>query len=198
MGLEGVLEHVAIAVERDAGARPLTILPSEPTTGELLFVCGFESRSEVQAPAEAGDGGTVDTTTRSWVVVEQDGVPVTERERVRRAVAIAALCEIAAEVAFPGDLDELRRQLGTLRASEDPAEVDAALAAADALAEARDAPFVAASASRLDELGQAAQRLERALDPTTPSPFAAAMRGAEGIVSELWAEVERTYRAQLR
>jgi hypothetical protein len=37
-------------------------------------------------------------------------------------------------------------------------------------------------------------RLERALDPTVPSPFAAAMRSAQAVVDELWQEVEVGYR----
>ena len=40
-------------------------------------------------------------------------------------------------------------------------------------------------------------RLERALDPTVASPFAAAMRSAQAVVDELWREVELSYRVAL-
>ena len=58
------------------------------------------------------------------------------------------------------------------------------------------APQVATPA-RLDEIGAATRRLEQALDPAAPSPFTAALKGAQGTIDELLREVEQAYRAPL-
>ena len=50
--------------------------------------------------------------------------------------------------------------------------------------------------ARLDEIGAATRRLELALDPAAPSPFTAALKGAQGTLDELLEEVvERLPRA---
>jgi hypothetical protein len=54
-----------------------------------------------------------------------------------------------------------------------------------------------ASAARLDEIGAATRRLEQALDPAAPSPFTAALKGAQGTIDELLREIEQTYRVSL-
>ena len=54
-----------------------------------------------------------------------------------------------------------------------------------------------ASSERLEAIGAAARRLERALDPTGPSPFTNAMRGAVAIADALWSDVEGAYLAAL-
>jgi len=59
------------------------------------------------------------------------------------------------------------------------------------------APPHLASPARLDEIGHAARRLELALDPTVPSPFAAAMRSAVDVAEALWADVRGAYRGSL-
>jgi len=112
-------------------------------------------------------------------------------------VAIAALCEIAEESAFPGDIDELRAQLVALRIAENPAGIDEAEAAALELQHALGSPPQLASPERLDVIGLAARRLERALDPSAPSPFSAAMQTAQAAVGELVREVESAYRLGL-
>ena len=50
---------------------------------------------------------------------------------------------------------------------------------------------------RLETIGEAARRLERALDPTGPSPFTNAMRSAVAVADALWRDVERAYLAPL-
>lgn len=182
MGLvEDIEAAAAAAATHVGGATPTGVLVAEPAVGVRSYVCAFEDAT----------GG------RGWLVVDAGGAPVTSRRDARDAVAIAALCEIAAEAAFPGDLDELRAQLVALRLTEAPQGIEEAEAAASALQHALGAPPVVASPARLDEIGQASLRLERALDPTTTSPFAAAMRSAQAIVDELWREVETGYRAPL-
>ena len=54
-----------------------------------------------------------------------------------------------------------------------------------------------ATPARLDEIGAATRRLEQELDPGGASPFAAALKSAQGAVSELQREVEAGYLADL-
>ena len=51
--------------------------------------------------------------------------------------------------------------------------------------------------ARLDEIGAATRRLEQELDPGGASPFAAALKAAQGAVQELQREVEAGYLAPL-
>jgi hypothetical protein len=133
------------------------------------------------------------------VALGDDGEAITDRARVRDCVAIAALCEVAADTAFPGDLDELRAQLVQVRLTERPAGIEEAEAAAAQLQRTLGAPPQLATPARLDAIGAAARRLEAALaSPGDASPFTSAMRGAQGAVDELWAAVETGYRGELR
>jgi hypothetical protein len=176
------LERVATAAAAHAdGDAVVAVLPAEPLQGARRYLCAFE-----------GAGGT-----RTWLALDDTGAAVTDAREIRDAVAIAALCEIAEESAFPGDLDELRAQLVALRISENPAGIDEAEEAALALQHALGAPPNLATPERLDAIGLAARRLERALDPTASSPFAAAMQAAQAAVEELLREVEATYRLPL-
>src|SRR4030095_15664863 len=120
-----------------------------------VYVCAFE----------AGDDD------RAWLALDEAAEPIGVRRDVRDAVSIAALCEVAEEAAFPGDLDELRAQLVALRISEAPEGIEEAEQAARGLEHVLGAPPHLASPARLDAIGEAARRLERALDPTAPSPF---------------------------
>lgn len=180
MALLDDLERIAEVAAIHAGEAALTaVLPTEAARGARAYVCAFEH----------ADG------RRAWLVVDDAGAPVVDRRAARDAVSIAALCELAEEAAFPGDLDELRSELVALRIAEAPAGIDEAEEAAAALQQVIGAPPTLATPERLDALGRAALQLERALDPTVASPFAAVMRGAQGVVDELWIEVEAGYRA---
>lgn len=178
MDLADDLQRVApTAAGHAAGATLTGVLPAEATVGARRYVCAFE-----------GTGGR-----RAWLVLDDAGCAVVDRRDARDALAIAALCEIAAESAFPGDLDELRAQLVALRSTDPPDGVEAAEEAARALQLLLGAPPALATPARLDAIGRAARRLEEALDPTVPSPFVTAMRGAQAVVDELWREVEDAY-----
>jgi hypothetical protein len=159
------------------GSAVTGVLPAEPAAGLRLYLCAFEAEDEA----------------RTWLAFDDDGRVVRDRRAVRDAVSIAALCEVAEEAAFPGDLDELRAQLVALRIAEAPEGIAEAEAAARALQHVLGAPPQLASPARLDEIGEAARRLERALDPATASPFTAAMRGAAAVADALWADVEASY-----
>jgi hypothetical protein len=177
------LERAATAAAAHAdGARLSGILATEAATGRRVYVCAFER----------GDG------VRTWLALDQDGGRIGERREVRDAVSIAALCEVAEEAAFPGDLDELRAQLVALRITEAPDGIDEAEAAARDLQHLLGTPPQLATTQRLDAIGHAARRLEVALDPTAASPFTAAMRGAAEVADALWADVERAYRGDLQ
>lgn len=176
------LDGIATAAESYAdGAAIVAVLATEPAEGVRRYLCAFEDAAGA----------------RSWLALDAAGTAVTRRRDVRDVVWIAALCEVAAESAFPGDLDELRAQLVALRIAEQPAGIDEAEEAALALQHALGAPPRLATPARLDGIGIAARRLERALDPAAASPFAAAMQSAQAAVEELLREVEARYRLPL-
>jgi hypothetical protein len=182
VALADELERTAVAAGQLADGRRLTaVLPTEAAAGARTYLCAFED-------AEG---------RRAWVVLDQRGAVVRGRRDVRDAVSISALCEIAEEAAFPGDLDELRSQLVALRLTEDPEGIAEAEDAALALQRVIGAPPHVSSPERLEAIGEAARRLERALDPTVPSPFTNAMRSAVEVADALWGDVEGAYLAPL-
>jgi hypothetical protein len=172
------LERIATAAAAHADGRALTgVLATEPAAGRRIYVVAFESPEG----------------SRAWLALDDDHAVVTARRDVRDAVSIAALCEVAEEAAFPGDLDELRSQLVALRLTEDPDGVAEAEEAARSLQHALGAPPHLSSPARLDAIGAAARRLEVALDPTAPSPFTTAMRSAVDVADALWNDVAGAY-----
>jgi hypothetical protein len=182
VGLAEELERVAALAAALGDGRSLTgVLATEPASGARTYVCAYENP----------DG------TRAWLALDAEGTALRARRDVRDAVSIAALCEVAEEAAFPGDLDELRSQLVALRITEDPEGIAEAEEAALALQHALATPPQVASPERLDAIGQAARRLELALDPTAPSPFTVAMRSAVEVADALWGDVESAYLGSL-
>jgi len=157
------------------------VVPTEPTPGVRAYLVAFETPD----------------AARSWLVVDAEGAPVTDRTDIKDAVSIAALCEIAEESAVGGDLDELLSQLVALRLTENPEGIDEAEDAVRALQQTIGVPPQLASPARLDEIGAATRRLELALDPAAPSPFTAALKSAQGTLDELLDEVVGAYRVPL-
>ena len=183
MTLADELERTAAAAAPLAdGRRVAAVLPAEPASGMRRFVCAFEDAAGA----------------RAWLVLDDGGHAVHERRDVRDAVSIAVLCEVAEEEAFPGDLDELRGQLVALRLTEDPEGIEEAEDAALALQHVIGSPPQVATPDRLEEIGEAARRLERALDPTAPSLFTGAMRSAVEVADALWRDVEAAYLTPLQ
>lgn len=181
MGLVEELDRIAAIAEAYAsdGEQLAGVLPAEPDPGARVYVCAFER----------GDD-------RSWLVLDGDGTPLRSRARVRDAVSIAALCELADENAGGGDLSDLRSRLVSLRLTEH-VEVDEADEAALALESVVGSPPRVATPAHLDAVGAATLRLERALGETAASPFAAAMQQARVAVDELALEVESGYKLPL-
>jgi hypothetical protein len=182
MALADELDRIAAAAAAQAGAGETVaaVLAAEPAPGRRTYLCAFAREDR-----------------RTWLALDADGRPVAERRLVRDAVAIVALCEIAAETAGGGDLDELHRQLVALRTAERPEGIEEAEAAVLALQREVGAPPQLATPGRLDAIGAATRRLEAALDPSAGSPFASALQAAQGAVEELAREVEAGYRLAL-
>jgi hypothetical protein len=70
-----------------SGERVEAVLAAEVRPGERTYVCSFAAREGL----------------RTWLALDDAGQPVTARLRVRDAVSIAAMCEVAEEAA--GRLD---------------------------------------------------------------------------------------------
>ena len=176
MGLAEELGQVAARAGADA------VLVAEAHPGDRIYLCAFEE----------ADGG------RTWLAYDADGEQVADRTRVRDAVSIVALCELAEETAAGGELDELRAQLAALRITEGPPGIEEAEEAALALQRELGAPPTVATPARLDAIGAATRRLELALGSAVHgSPFANAMKGAGDVVEALFGDIAGSYRIEL-
>jgi hypothetical protein len=182
-------ELVRIAARAAAFALPgeqvVGVMAAEAEHGRRMYLCALGA-SDGARPA-------------GWVALDGGGEPVADRTLVREAVAIAALCEVAEDAAFPGDLDELRARLLQVRITEAPPGIEEAEHAAAELQRTLGSPPRLATPARLDEIGAAASRLEAALsDVRHGSRFGEAMRSAQGAVDALVREVEAGHRVPLR
>ena len=171
-------------LERIAGAASAHgavsgVLAAEPGGGRRLYLVAF-----------GGDD------QRGWLVLDAAGAPVDRREDVRGAASIAAMCELAGDLAGGGDLEQLRSQLARVRMVEQPPGIEEAEAAALELERAVGAPPRVASPAYLDQVGAAALVLERSLGDTA-SPFSTAIRSGAGAVEEFVRDVERGYLYEL-
>lgn len=182
MGLKDDLDRIAtVAVGLVRPGEELAgVVPAEPEPGERSYLCAFQSAEE-----------------RTWLVLDDAGRPVTDRDRIRRAVSIIAMSELAEESAGGGELEDLRQRLVALRLSENPPGIEEAEEAALALERAIGAPPRLAEPAYLDRVGEATRRLEAALGPSAGSPFAAAMKQGIAAAEELAHDVQAGYRLPL-
>jgi len=182
MELSERLSAIAAAAARfaDRGERVDAVLVAEAAPGDRVYVCAFL------------DGGA-----RTWLALDEDAQPVTSRNRVREAVSIAAMVELAEEQAGGGELEELRRQLAGVRLTENPPGIDEAESAALELERTIAPTPRVATPQYLEGVGAATRRLERALGDSGNSPFAVAMQQALPAVEELAKEVESQYKVPL-
>jgi hypothetical protein len=183
VALDGELRAIAgIAGSFAAPGEELAgVLAAEPREGERIYLCAY------LAPEER----------RTWLALDFAGRPIDDRVTIRDAVSIAALCELAEETAAGGDLDELLSRLVALRMTENPPGIDEAEEAVVALRQVVGAPPRVASPARLDAVGSATRRVERALGAGGASPFAEAMKAAMPSVDSLTDDVERGYKRPL-
>ena len=179
MGLDADLDRIAVAARARAAPDEelVGVIPTEPAPGVRVYLCAFAGPS------------------RRWLALDERAEPVGDRPRVRAAVSIAALCELAEESAGGGKLDELRAELVSIRLTEQPEGIEEAEAAALALERTLGRAPRVASPRYLDEIGAATRRLEQALGGGPRSPFADAMKGAPAVVEELEREVIGAYKA---
>ena len=177
------LERIASAARALVGPREelAAVIPAEPAAERRVYLCAFVD--------ERG--------ARTWLLLDDDGDPVGDRGLVRDAVSIAAMCELAEEVAGGGKLDELRTRLAELRRTEQPEGIGEAEDALEALARVVAQRPRSATPAYLDRLGAAARRLELALGDDADSPFAAALTASLPSVEELSRDVEAQYRLAL-
>jgi hypothetical protein len=182
MTLSDDIERIAAAAAAFAAPaeRVVGILAAEPLGGGRIYLCAYASGGE-----------------HCWLALDEAGAPVANRETVRQAASLAALCEVAEESAGGGDLAELGARLAELREREAPEGIDEAEQAAAALAETLEDEPRLATTDYLDRLGAASRRLEQALGDATGSPFASALQQAVSAVEELAADVERRYKGPL-
>jgi hypothetical protein len=173
------LERIAgVAASHAAEGEELSgVLAAEPPTGGRIYLCAYASR----------DG-------HSWLALDDGGSPVADREVVRQAASLLALCEVAEESAGGGELDELRARLVALRLTENPPGIDEAEEAVLALQRVLGAPPRLATPAFLDEVGAATRRLEQALGESGMSPFAEAMKYATRAVEDFAIDVEANYK----
>ena len=190
----GVAEDLGQQLERVAGAALawaaeeetiVAVIPAEPGPGLLVFLIAFETLGSPEVP-------------RTWVALDRDAQRVAAWSTVREAVSIAAMCEVAEEVAGGGDLDELRSQLVGLRLIENPPGIDEALVAVGVLECALGRPPRVASPAYLDAVGIAVRGLERALGELGQSPFIEAMKQAPTAIEALTREVEAGLKTRLQ
>jgi hypothetical protein len=165
----------------EPGEELAAVIPAEPATGVRVYLCAY------------GDEGE----DKSWLALDEEGRPIESRSLLRDAVSIAALCEVAEEVAGGGRLEELRSELARLRLTENPPGIEEAEEAALALERAIGVSPRVASPFYLDDVGAATRRLEQALGEIGRSPFAEALKQAVVTVDELSKDVESSYKAAL-
>ncbi len=181
VSLNEELERIAAAatLNADAGETLAGILAAEPHPGERVYLCAFEG----------GEG-------RSWLALDGAGARSRAARAVRDAASIAALCELAEEVAAGGDLDDLISRLVAVRMTEAPAGIEEAEEAARNLQRTIEPPPRLASPDYLDRIGDA--------DPATRARAGrrrlAVRRGNEvrmEAVDQLTQEIEANYKGEL-
>jgi hypothetical protein len=179
VALTDELERIAGAAQTraDAGERVTGVLAAEPQGFGRIYLCAYDSGA--------------------WLALDDAGQPVTSERAVRDAAQLAAVCELAADLAGGDDLADLQLRLRDLRERENPAGISEAIDAAQAVADAlADEPRVA-TADFLDRIGALQRDLERALGTESVSPFATALQHALPAAAELADDVARKYKGTL-
>lgn len=183
MTLSQDLRRIAEAAVTHAGEHEevSAVIPTEPAGGRRVYLVAYTAGEQ-----------------KTWLALDADGLPVTDRRVLRDAVSIAAMCELAEETAGGGHLPELRAQLETLRATDPPEGIDDAESALTELEQTLGGDIRVASPAYLDEVGAATRRLEQALGEQGSSPFLEAMKQAGLTIDGLTADIESHYKTDLQ
>ena len=170
MGSEDVerVAEAALGLARE-GETVAGIVAGGAAAGTRVYLCAYANVDD----------------ERSWLVLDADGIPVTDRSLVRDVVSIAALCELAEDVAFSGDLEELRTRLDELEATDAPSGIDEARGSEDARGRARRAAAGCVRRAARRAWRSRTETRGSALDPAGGSPFSTAMRGSSTGLAEL-------------
>lgn len=179
MALGDDLERIAGAAT--AYGEVTGVLAAEPGGGRRLYLVALAVAEE----------------ERRWLVLDDAVEIVADRGAVRETASIVAMCELAADLAGGGELEELRARLARVRMVEQPPGIEEAEEAALALERTIGAPPRVALPAYLDAVGAATLALERSLGESA-SPFSQALRSGTGAVDEFVGEVERRYLVDLR
>ena len=179
MALTDDLARIAAAAQAfaSAGERVTGVLAAEPLDVGRVYLCAYDSGA--------------------WVVLDDTEAPLRDARTVDTAAQLAALCEVAADLAGGEELVELRERLRELREREAPPGIEEAEAAASAVADALAEEPRVATTDFLDRLGALERRLEEALGTASASPFATLLQQALPAVEELAADVRRNYKGHL-
>jgi hypothetical protein len=172
------LEQAARAASHFGVVR--AVLAAEPTPGARAYLVTL--------------GGE---EARTWLLLDDLLEPVAERERVREAASIVVLCELAAELAAGGRLEELQARLDELGDAAPGGRDEAVSGALADLVEVIAAMPRISSPILLDRIGEATRRLERELGDHR-SPLAGALAAHMGTVEAFIAEVDARYLLPLR
>jgi hypothetical protein len=179
VALQDDLDRIATAAASHAavGEELAGIVAAEPQPGRRVYLVAFS----------AGEDHT-------WLALDDSAEPLADRELVRQAASLAALCEAAEDSAGGGELDELRSRLVALRLTENPPGIDEAEEAVLALQQVLGVAPRLATTQWLDDVGHATRRLEQALGDSGMSPFAEAMKYAARSVEDFVTDVEANYK----
>lgn len=182
MALEDELGAVAEAARSflGGGEELAGVIPAEPVDGRRVYLCAYANGEMI-----------------TWLALDPEGLPLSDRAVVRDAVSMIGLCELAEESAGGGDVADLRARLEELRLTEAPAGIEGAERAAEALERTIANEPRVASPAYLDALGSAATDLERSLGSLGVSPFAEAMRTGAAAVEGLVGDIEANYKRPL-
>ena len=177
MALAEELERIAAAAA--AHGEVAGVLAAEPGRGRRRYLVALG-----------------DDESRRWLVLDEEAAPVLELDDVRATASIVAMCELTADLAGGGDLEQLRSQLAQVRMVEQPPGIEEAEEAALVLERIIGAPPRVASPAYLDEVGTATLALERTLGNVS-SPFSEGLRAGTGAVDEFVRDVEQGYKLDL-
>jgi hypothetical protein len=173
------LERIANAAQgrAEAGERITGVLAAAPQGFGRIYLCAYDSGS--------------------WLAFDEAEQPVSSERALRDAAQLAAVCELAADLAGGDDLADLQLRLHELRERERPPGIEEAIVAAQAVADAlADVPRVA-TIDFLDRVGALQRELERALGTDSVAPFATALQQAMPAAAELADDVARNYKGAL-